>query len=382
MRTLPSSACSRAATLALVGLLAACTPAEPGSEPVEASSATTPSGTSSSPAPSQSPSPSPAPATTPAPEPVTLAVVGDLMLGRRVATAHEDPTVTLRGLRPILRGADLAVGNLESTLSTAGPPTQGGDSFSAPPRVLRGLAAAGLDALSLANNHTGDHGDRALVATVEAFEGSRIVPFGAGRDRREALRPAVLQSGGTTIGLLGFNAIGETPEAAPGTPGALSVSMPPRTGPLDRTELRRVLTAVRRLARRVDAVVVLPHWGDQYTHAPEPVQTLVGRRLVDAGAALVVGGHPHWVQGFERHGDGLILHSLGNAVFDMDFAVETMEGVVLTATFEGGRVVDAQLTPYRMDAGFTPRPLSGAAARGVLDDVRRHSRGRLPSAGR
>jgi poly-gamma-glutamate synthesis protein (capsule biosynthesis protein) len=308
-------------------------------------------------------------------------VVGDIMLGRRVAAAHADPTVTLRALRPLLRRADLTVGNLESTLSTAGPPTQD-DYFSAPPSVLRGLADAGFDALSLANNHTGDHGNEALLETVAAIERSPIVPFGAGRGVGQALRPAVLRSKGTSIGLLGFNAIGETPEAAPGTPGALSVSMPPRTGPLDRAELRRVLGAVRRLARRVDAVVVLPHWGEQYTHVAEPVQSLVGRRLVDAGAALVVGGHPHWVQGYERHRGGLILHSLGNAVFDMDFMAETMEGVVLTATFRDGRVVDAELTPYRMDAGFTPRPLRGAEARAVLDDVRRHSRGRLPSAGR
>jgi poly-gamma-glutamate synthesis protein (capsule biosynthesis protein) len=247
--------------------------------------------------------------------------------------------------------------------------------------VLRGLAEAGLDALSLANNHTGDHGSGALVETVAAFRGSGIAPVGAGADLRAAIRPVVLEARGTSIGLLAFNAIGETPEAGAG-PGALSVSMPPRTGPLDRDELRRVLDAVRRLSRRVDAVVVLPHWGTQYTHVADPVQSFVGRRLVDAGAALVVGGHPHWVQGTERHRNGLIVHSLGNAVFDMDFMAETMEGVVLTVRIEDGRVVDADLTPYRMDAGFTPRLLRGAAAREVLADVRRHSRGGLPSARR
>ena len=300
---------------------------------------------------------------------VTLTVVGDIMLGRGVAAANPDPTRTLAAMRPLLRRADLTVGNLESTLSTAGAPRQGGDSFSADPGVLEGLADAGFDALSLANNHTGDFGDRALVETVRAFAGSGIQPFGAGRGLAAAIRPVVLRHRGVTVGLLGFNAIGETPRAARGTPGALSVRMPPRTGPLDGGDLRRVLAATRRLDRRVDVVVVLPHWGTQYTHRAEPVQRLVGRRLVAAGADLVVGGHPHWVQGIERHRGAVVAHSLGNFVFDMDFMEQTMEGVALTATLRRGRVVGLELTPYRLDATFTPRPLTGAAARAVLGSV-------------
>ncbi len=105
--------------------------------------------------------------------------------------------------------------------------------------------------------------------------------------------------GGVRFGFVGFNAIGETPRATPERAGALSVRMPPRTGPLNRADLRHVLGLVRRLAARVDVVVVLPHWGTQYTHVAEPIQGRVGRRLIAAGAALVAGSHPHWVQGVE-----------------------------------------------------------------------------------
>jgi hypothetical protein len=102
-------------------------------------------------------------------------------------------------------------------------------------------------------------------------------------------------------------------------------------------------------------------------------QRLVARRLVRAGADVVVGGHPHWVQGVESVGaaeGGLVVYSLGNFVFDMDFMEQTMEGVALTATITGGEVVDVDLAPYRMDPTFTPRLLHGAAARAVLADVR------------
>jgi len=302
----------------------------------------------------------------------TVTFVGDIMLGRGVAgvTPVDDPAAPLRPMRALLHGADLTIGNLESTLSTDGPAQQGDDSFAADPRVLPAMARLGVDALSLANNHTGDFGTAALVDTVASFRGSGVVSFGAGRDRRAAARAVVLERHGLSFGILGFNAIGETPRAGPRRPGALSVRMPPRTGPLDEADLALVTGAVRRLSRQVDVVVVVPHWGTQYTHRVVPAQRQVGRRLVDAGADLIVGGHPHWVQGMERYRGAVIAYSLGNFVFDMDFMAETMEGVALTATFRGGRLAGVELTPYRLDRGFAPRTVHGRAARSILAQAR------------
>jgi poly-gamma-glutamate synthesis protein (capsule biosynthesis protein) len=308
-----------------------------------------------------------------APGATRLAVVGDVMLVRGVA----DAATALGPMRRLLRSADLTVGNLESTLSLRGEPTQGGDSFGGTPALLGPLRAAGFDALSLANNHAGDYGRTALLDTVRTLRRSAVAPFGAGEDVGVAEQPAVLEAAGTTFAFLGFNAIGETPQATEDSPGALSVRMPPRTGPLVRADLARVTRAVRRAERTADVVVVLPHWGTQYVHEPEPVQRRVSRALVRAGADLVVGGHPHWVQGVDRVRSGdsgvPVLHSLGNFVFDMGpprFTDEAREGVVLEATFWGAELKAVRLVPYRMDTGsFAPRMLRGRDAQGVLTDV-------------
>jgi poly-gamma-glutamate synthesis protein (capsule biosynthesis protein) len=149
--------------------------------------------------------------------------------------------------------------------------------------------------------------------------------------------------------------------------------MPPRTGPLDERALRRFERAVRRLDRAVHVVVAMPHWGTQYTNRPEPVQRLVARRLVGVGADVVVGGHPHWLQGMEMVGGRLVAHSLGNFVFDMDFMRRTMEGAVLELTFWGDELKAVDLVPYVMDARFAPRVVTGARAGRVLATLRETS---------
>lgn len=300
------------------------------------------------------------PTTPSADEPVTVAIAGDVMLGRRVGEHLEragDPAAVLRPTGPRLRRADLTVGNLESTLARLGAPTQGDDSFAADPGVLDGLRdVSGFDVLSLANNHTGDFGTRSLLRTVRLVHDAGIVPVGAGADRREAWSPAIVERKGTTFGIIAFNAIGETPGAGADSPGAASVRMEPRTGPLSATDLDRARREVRRLADRVDVVIVLPHWGDQYTHRPVPDQRRVARALVRAGADAVVGGHPHWTQPDERYRGALIIYSLGNFVFDMDWNREVRTGNVAELTFRGGRLVGFELVPYVIGRNdFTPR---------------------------
>jgi poly-gamma-glutamate synthesis protein (capsule biosynthesis protein) len=298
--------------------------------------------------------------------------VGDVMLGRRVGqqiAAARDPNVPFSRTADRLRAADLTVANLECALSRNGRPTQGGDSFGADASSLAGMRDAGFDILVLANNHLGDYGDQALRESLTAARTGFAVT-GAGENLAAALEPAVVERKGVRFGVLAFNAIGETPAATSSSAGALSVRMPPRTGPLNDEDLARVTDAVRGLRARADVVVVYPHWGTQYVHEPVPEQRDVGRRLVEAGATAVIGSHPHWVQGMDLHQGRLIAHSLGNFVFDMTFSTQVQQGMALELVFWGDRPMAARLWPYRIGDRYVPHWLDGDPEAGrILADV-------------
>jgi len=319
------------------------------------------------------------PITTPAQPvgPVTrIAVVGDVMLGRRVGAAMArdgDFAAPLRPMAARLAAADVTIGNFEATLSRDGAPTQGGDSFAADPRVVEGLQLAGFDVLSLANNHVGDWGSRALVQTVDRVRAMGIAPVGAGANLDAARAPAVLEAHGIRVGVVATDSIGESPAAGPQAPGTNRVNMPPRTGPLDQAAMARVADDVRALRPQVDLLLVLCHWGTQYTNVPEDSQRTLGRALLAAGADLVVGGHPHWVQGIEVVGEGLLVHSLGNFVFDMDSSWQVQEGVLLEAVAWGGRLMSLELVPYVIGPDFAPREVDPGRGGRVLELMRASS---------
>ena len=184
--------------------------------------------------------------------PITLTVVGDLMLVRGVP----DAAAALAPLGRRLASADITVGNLESTLSLNGSPRPNGDSFGGTPALLQPAARAGFDALSLANNHTGDYGSTALVETMRGVRrlGDRGLRRRGGPEGGE--RPVIIESrrGAVRVRRASTRSARHR-RPRRGEPGALSVRMPPRTGPLmpadlDHVASRRPRAALQRRRRR------------------------------------------------------------------------------------------------------------------------------------
>jgi poly-gamma-glutamate capsule biosynthesis protein CapA/YwtB (metallophosphatase superfamily) len=302
----------------------------------------------------------------------TVAAVGDVMLARRVGQVMaraNDFAAPLRDAAERLAAADITTGNFEGTLARLGPPQQGNDSFGADPRAREALSLAGFDVVTLANNHLGDYGPQSLVETVRLLREGSFQTTGAGANLAEASTPVVVERDGVRFGFLAFDAIGETPAAGADSPGAFRLRMQPRTGPLVAEDLEAVLAAVRGLAAQADIVLVAAHWGTQYTTELVPDQQLVARALVDAGAGVVLGGHPHWVQGAEMRGEALIAYSLGNFVFDMTFMRQTQESVILELTFWGPRLVAADFVPVRIGPNFAPRVVDFADGLPILEQL-------------
>ena len=163
------------------------------------------------------------------------------------------------------------------------------------------------------------------------------------------------------IAFIGTESIGEAPGATPTEPGTNRLNMPPRTPPLDEEALERITAEIAHTVETHDVTIVMPHWGTQYTYEPEEIQRQIAQRWADVGVDLILGGHPHWVQGWDALGDTTVVYSLPNFVFDMEFSRQVQEGVLVEIVLWGEKVVAVEPVPYVI-RDHIPQPADEATA--------------------
>jgi poly-gamma-glutamate synthesis protein (capsule biosynthesis protein) len=298
-----------------------------------------------------------------------LTAAGDIIIGRKVderVVALRDYLSPFREVAPELRSADITVANVEMAMSDRITPSHDWKTytFGTSTRAVEGLKYAGLDAVSLANNHSMNSGQAAFIDTLTTLDRAGIRYFGGGRNDAEAHRPAVVSSNGVRYAFLGYDDVsGAAFAAGKTTPGDAML------------EPARVVADIRAVRQSADVVVPYFHWGAEYTLEPTVRQRAVARAAVDAGAALVLGSHPHWVQGVEAYHGALIVYSLGNFVFDQDWSVETQQGVVVRTLWLGTRLASFDLLPVRIYDLHQPRFLAPdqGEGRAILQRVWRAS---------
>lgn len=301
------------------------------------------------------------PAGPPAPDgTLTLAFGGDVHFARQLAPLLGHPDDALAELRPYLATADLAMVNLETAITTRGTEQPKSFHFRAPATALDALAGAGVDVVTMANNHAVDYGRQGFEDTLAAREDGAVPVVGIGEDRDDALSPAVLEAEGVRVAFLGATQVPDwtlaTWSAGPARPGVASASDP-----------SRLAAAVRRARRTADVVVVYLHWGTDYTSCPNTLQRRTAQALADAGADVVVGTHAHQLQGAGWLGTTYVDYGLGNFVWwRRNSEVQSRTGV-LTLTLDGRRVVGERWTPMRVSSDGIPR-VPDAKERATLAD--------------
>ena len=241
-----------------------------------------------------------------------IGFVGDIALTHSYDALYgaKGPHYPFEGVRSVLERHDLMVGNLEAPLCLGGETYPGKVSLRAHPGYAAGLRQAGFGVMTLANNHILDYRDDAFYDTIGLLDAQGIAWCGAGDSLEEALRPAVVEKNGVVVGVLSRSEVKiDSPfYAGPGQRGI---------APLDLDELEGSITSLKESAH---VIAVCLHWGREDWRYPSPRQVAAARRIVDMGADLVVGHHPHVLQGVERHGWGYIAYSLGNFLFsDLDW---------------------------------------------------------------
>jgi poly-gamma-glutamate capsule biosynthesis protein CapA/YwtB (metallophosphatase superfamily) len=277
--------------------------------------------------------------------PIRLAAVGDITPGEGVSetVAADGIGYPWTSVASVLRASDVATGNLEGVISSRGVPVPDKQyHFRGGPWLLGGAAkVAGIDVLTVANNHSLDYGRDAFVDTLRAARAARIETVGGGRNLAQARRPAIVTRGGLRIALLGYSDVRPLGfDAGPGLPG---------TAPADPAFIADDVHSARRHA---DLVVVWFHWGNELQTAPTARQRELASVAFAAGASVVLGSHPHVLQPVERSGHRLTAWSLGNFVFPPNGGGADRTGI-LTVSLNATGVVSWTLRPATIH-GFRP----------------------------
>lgn len=288
--------------------------------------------------------------------------VGDIMLSRGVGRKiqKEGFDYPFNHISPLLQSADLAMGNLESLISSRGTAAAGKEiTFRAALEVVYGLKNAGIDVLSLANNHAVDYGPEALLESMDILAHNGIAYIGAGANAAAARRPANFTLKGINISFLAYSSrFHMVQEARPDQPG-IAV-----------TQGDTIVQDIKEAKKWADIVIISFHWGWEYSDHPDQETRDLAHQVVEGGADLIIGHHPHVIQGVEWYQGSLICYSLGNFIFDQRGS-RSRQGLILRCQIGKDGILQAELLPIIISpTEFRPALVEGKAAAPLLTELR------------
>lgn len=312
-----------------------------------------------SPSPTVGPSPSPSPSAVA--QQVTLAFGGDVHFTGRTAKLLDRPDTAVGPFAAQLAAADIAVVNLETAITTRGTPEPKEFHFRAPATAYAALLAAGVDIASLGNNHALDYGRVGLADSLASAQQAGMAVIGAGHNADQAYAAHVITVRGVRVAVLAMSQIHTL--AAQWAPTAS------RSGVAMAHDLDRAVAAVREAKAKADVVVVYPHWGVERSNCPKAEMRVLADALSAAGATMIVGTHAHVPLAAGMIGDTYVHYGLGNFVWYVGNADTVVLTVTATAVPGSGtaKVTKAEIVPGVVSSTGQPVPVTGAAAKPVLD---------------
>lgn len=241
---------------------------------------------------------------------VTISLAGDVLLADSVGRQMDIHGVDYpwESVKDIFLGSDLSLINLECTVGTIGEPQDKEYTYRAKPETLKGLVNAGIDGVSLGNNHSLDYGRECFVQTLDHLEEHKIKYTGGGRNIKALMEPAIWEINNIKIGFIGFSRV---------TPSVDWYATENRAGIVNGydSNAKNMLEIVEKAKEKVDFLIVSLHWGVQLADYPREIDVNIAKKLIDSGADCIMGHHPHVLQGIEFYNNKPIVYSLGNFAF-------------------------------------------------------------------
>lgn len=277
---------------------------------------------------------------------ITLAIMGDVLLDRGIGKMIETHGADYpwRHVSHILNKYDLALINLETSVGTRGNAMADKEyTFQSKPETLEGIVSGGIDGVSIANNHILDYGREGFIETLKNLEKMGIPYAGGGRKKQEALKPAIWEINGMQIGLLAFSRV---------IPDMSWYATDQRAGIASAYDyyLDSISETIRKTKKEVDFLIVSVHWGKELQKYPDKKDVDAAKQFIDSGADLIMGHHPHVLQGIEFYKNRPIVYSLGNFVFNAR-GKESNQTMIFNVEINKKGIVTANVIPIRIKGG-------------------------------
>ncbi|WP_034484079.1 CapA family protein [Actinomadura oligospora] len=298
-------------------------------------------------------------------QPITIAFGGDTHFEGALRGRLASPRTALGPIAATLRSADFTMLNLETAITTGGTPAPNKEyHFRSPPSAFAALRGAGVDVVSMANNHGMDYMESGLRDSLRAIRKSGFPVVGIGKDEDEAFRPRRFVVKGNRLAVVGATQVLDDHLMRAWT------ATPSKGGLASAKNVPRLVQAVKEAAKGSDYVIVHLHWGEEMRNCPLPRQQALAKTLIAAGADIVVGGHAHVPLGGGFMEGRYVHYGMGNFVFNgvagkTDTTGQTKLSGVLQLRLDGGKVTKAAWKPARLSGGL-PIPMKGAAGAAEL----------------